>query len=105
MRQTFVRSSRRSKRRASRKTVTVWRVLRKRLHLKVYKLSIVKHRTDADKVVRKEFCMQMFHRIQDDETFQDSVVFSDEGTFHLSAGSGAATIHVSSWNMFMTAQR
>jgi hypothetical protein len=54
---------------ASRETgipnVSVWRVLRKRLHLKAYKLSTVQHLTDADKVVLKEFCMQMFNRKQD----------------------------------------
>jgi hypothetical protein len=44
-------------------TVTVWRVLQKCLHLKEYKLSIIQHLTDADNVVRKEFCMQMFYRI------------------------------------------
>jgi hypothetical protein len=44
--------------------VTVWPVLRKRLHLKAYKLSIVQHLLDADRVVRKEFCMQIFHTPQ-----------------------------------------
>ncbi|PNF13977.1 hypothetical protein B7P43_G08668, partial [Cryptotermes secundus] len=86
--ESIVRSPRKSTRRASRETdipdVTVCRVLRKRLHLKVYKLFIVQHLTDADKVVRKGFCMQMFHRIQDDEKFLDSVIFSDESTFHVS---------------------
>ena len=88
LRESFVRSPRKSTRRASRETgipnVTVWRVLRKRLHLKAYKLSIVQHLTNADKVVRKEFCMQMFQRIQDDGKFLDSVIFSDESTFHVS---------------------
>jgi hypothetical protein len=65
MRQTFVRSPPKSTRRASRETgipnVTVWGVLRKRLRLKAYKLSIVQHLTDdVHKVVRKKFCMQMF---------------------------------------------
>jgi hypothetical protein len=46
--------------------------------------SSVQHLTDADKVVRKEFCMQMFHRIQDDERLLDSVIFSDESMFHVS---------------------
>ncbi|PNF39058.1 hypothetical protein B7P43_G04850, partial [Cryptotermes secundus] len=87
--ESFVRSPRNSTRRASRETgipnVAVWRVLRKRIHLKAYKLSIVQHLTDADKAVRKEFCMQIFHRIQDDEKFPVSVIFSDESTFHASA--------------------
>jgi hypothetical protein len=28
--------------------------------------------------------MQMFHRIQDDERFLDSIIFNDESTFHVS---------------------
>jgi len=61
LRESFVRSPRHSTRRASRETgipnVTVWRVLRKRLHLKAYKLSIVQHLTNADKVfVRNSVC-------------------------------------------------
>jgi hypothetical protein len=63
---------------------TVWRVLRKRLHLKGYKLSIVQHLTDAGKVISKEFLMQMFHRIQVDEKFLSSVIFSHERRFHVS---------------------
>jgi hypothetical protein len=44
----------------------------------------------------------VFHRIQDDERFLESEIFSDEGTFLLevrsiptTAGSRAAEIHVS----------
>jgi hypothetical protein len=43
--------------------VALCRVLRKRLHLKAYKLSVVQHPTDADNVVRKEFCMRMFRKL------------------------------------------
>jgi hypothetical protein len=42
--------------------VTVWRVLRRLLNLKAYNLSVVQHLMDADKVARKKFCMQMFHK-------------------------------------------
>jgi hypothetical protein len=62
----------------------------KTLHLNVYKLFIVQHIMDADKVVRKEFCMQMFHPVQDDEIFLDFVIFIDESTFH---ASGKANTH------------
>jgi hypothetical protein len=86
--ESFVRIPRKSTRYASRVTgipyVTVRRVLRKRLHLKAYKLSVVQHLKDEDEVIREEFCVQMFQRIQDDETFLYSVIFSDEGTFHVS---------------------
>jgi hypothetical protein len=67
VRKSFLRSLRKSTRPASHKTcipnVTVWRLLRTRLNLRAYKLSIVQHLTDADKEVRKEFCLQMFHKI------------------------------------------
>jgi hypothetical protein len=82
LRVSFVRNPRKPTRHASRKigipNGTVWRVLRKRLHLKAYL-------TDADKVVSKEFCM----------------IRSIPPT----AGSGAVKIHVSSRNMFVTVQR
>jgi hypothetical protein len=49
--QSFVRRPLKSTRRASREagvpTVTVWRMLQKRLHLSAYKLSIVQHLTDS----------------------------------------------------------
>jgi hypothetical protein len=60
-------------------TVAVW--LRKYLYFEAYKLSIV---NNTDKVVRKEFCMQMLNWIQYDERFLISVIFSDERTFHVS---------------------
>jgi hypothetical protein len=53
-------------------------------NLKEYKVSIVQHLTDADKVFRKEFCMQTFHRIQENERFLHYVIFSDESTFLVS---------------------
>jgi hypothetical protein len=41
--------------------------------------------------------------MQDYEKFLNSVIYSDESTFH--AGYRAAKIHVSPWNIFMMAQR
>jgi hypothetical protein len=55
--------------------------------------------------------MQMFHRIQDIERFLDSVIFSVESMLHVSGnvnttvGFGAAKIHMSFLNMFVTAQK
>jgi hypothetical protein len=42
--------------------VTVWRVLRKGLHLRAYQPSIIQYLTNADNVVREEISMQMFHK-------------------------------------------
>jgi hypothetical protein len=50
--------------------------------------------------------MQMFHWIQDDERFLDSVIFSDESTFHVSGKVriwGNENPRVS-WTMFVAAQ-
>jgi hypothetical protein len=69
LREGLVQSPWKSMRRASWETSTpnvLYGSVTKHLHLKAYKLSIVQHLTDADKVVRREFCMQMFHRIQDE---------------------------------------
>ena len=78
----------RATRRASRETgipqPTVWRVLRERLHLKPYKLTMIQHITDEDKVARMQFCVEIFDRIEDNETLLDNVIFSDESTFHIS---------------------
>lgn len=88
VRESFVRSPRKSTRRASRETgisqPTIWRILRRRLHLKPYRFSMVQHITDNDKMVRRDFCAEMLDRIADDETYLNHVIFSDESTFHVS---------------------
>lgn len=87
IRETFVRSPRKSTNRASRESgipqPTVWKVLRKRLHLRPYKLTMVQQISDLDKVARSEFCVEMFERIEADETFLKKIIFSDESTFHV----------------------
>ncbi|KAG8325879.1 hypothetical protein J6590_055776 [Homalodisca vitripennis] len=68
VRETFARSPKKSKRRAAVETgipqKTVWRVLRR--------------------PAREEFCAVMLDRIGKDETFLNSIIFSDESTFHIS---------------------
>ncbi|XP_021938078.1 uncharacterized protein LOC110838797 [Zootermopsis nevadensis] len=86
IRESFARSPRKSTRRVSRESgiphVTVWRVLRRRLHLRACRLSMVQAISDGNKLARKEFCTEMLRRVEDDEGFLDSVIFSDESTFH-----------------------
>ena len=36
------------------------------------------------KVARQQFCVEIFDRIEDNETLLDNVIFSDESTFHIS---------------------
>lgn len=88
VRQSFVNSPTKSTRRASRELqvphMTVWRVLRKRLHLKPYRLSLVQAIKHTDRIARKNFCADMLNRLDVDEHFLDNIIFSDESTFHLS---------------------
>ena len=83
--QTLLRSPKKSIRRTSMETViprtTVWRVVRKRLVMKPYKLQVFQAITAADKRKRKQFCVDMQEKLEDDE-FNERLVFSDEATFH-----------------------
>ena len=60
---------------------TVWRVVRKRLVMKPYKLQLVQAITADDKQKRKQFCVDMQEKLEEDE-FNERLVFSDEATFH-----------------------
>ena len=90
----FQRSPRKSTREASRELAipqtTVWRVLKSRLHMKPYKLSLVQALNNDDKKMRRAFCESMLEMVEDDETMFSRLIFSDEATFHLS---GAVNRH------------
>ena len=83
--QTLLRSPKRSIRRTSMETlippVNVWWVVRKRLVMKPYKLQVVQAITAADKRKRKQFCVNMQEKLEEDE-FTERLVFSNEATFH-----------------------
>ena len=63
VRQSFLRSPKKSVRRASRElemsSMTVWRVLRKRLHMKPYRLHLLEFLKPADHVDRSNFCLKI----------------------------------------------
>lgn len=84
--QAFVRSPGKSTRRASRELEipqsTVWRVLRKRLAMKPYRLKLVQALSAADKIKRIDFCDFILAQMETDESFVSKIVFSDEATFH-----------------------
>ena len=86
VRTAFQQSPGKSIRRASRELkcpkTTVWRVLRRRLHMTPYKLQLVQHLQETDKPVRRDFCIARQQKMEDDE-FDDRLVFSDEATFHV----------------------
>ena len=86
VRTAFQQSPRKSIRRASRElqcpTTTVWCVIRRRLHMMPYKLQLVQHLKDTDKPLRRDCCIAMQQKMEDDG-FDDRLVFSDEATFHI----------------------
>ncbi|PSN53566.1 hypothetical protein C0J52_09183 [Blattella germanica] len=74
VRETFLRSPKKSTRRASRElqipTSTIKKILRTRLRFRPYKLQLVQKLQPQDKVTRSEFCT-------------NRIIFSDEATFNL----------------------
>ena len=85
VRGSYARSLTKSKWHASRETgipqSNVWCILRIR-HLKPYRFTIMQHITDADKIIRWDFCAEMLGRIEENETLLNHIIFSDESTFH-----------------------
>lgn len=63
---------------------TLYDVVRKRLHLRAYKLQLLHEIKPTDKIKRLEFAIDFLNRIDDDENFLKNVFFSDEATFHVS---------------------
>ena len=59
----------------------VWRVVRKRLIMKPYKLQLVQAITADDKGKRKQFYVDMQEKLEEDE-LNERLVFSDETSFH-----------------------
>ena len=86
VRNIFQRRPRKSIRRASPElqmsSTTVWRVVRKHLHMITYKLHLLQHLKETDKPAREDFCNQM-QAILEEDGFDERLVFSDEAIFHL----------------------
>ena len=62
-------------------STTVWRVVRKHLVMKFYKLQLVQAITADDKQKHKQFYVDMQEKPEEDE-FNERLVFSDEAIFH-----------------------
>ena len=63
--------------------MTVWRVLRKRLHMKPYRLHLLQFLKPTDHINRSNFCINMQDAMTE-EGVLDRVVFRDESAFHIS---------------------
>ena len=87
VRESFSRSPRKSIRRASRELgvpcSTVQKILHKHLRLHAYKLQLLHHIKPADHRKRTDFAVEMLSRIEENESYLDLVLFSDESTFHV----------------------
>ena len=87
VRQSFLHSLKKSVRRASHEleisSMTVLRVLRKRLLMKPYSLHLMQLLKPTDHIDQSNFCINMQDAMKE-EGFLDHVVFSDESTFHIS---------------------
>ncbi|PSN47601.1 hypothetical protein C0J52_04587 [Blattella germanica] len=62
---------------------TLWRVLRRWLHMRLYRLQLLQSLKPADLVVCTNFCVEMQHSLEDDDNFS-CFVFSQEACFHTS---------------------
>lgn len=84
----FIRSPQKSTRRASLQLniphMTIWRVLRNRLHLHAYKLQIVQALKPNDKPKRFQFAQNILSSVEVDENYLRRYIFSDEATFYVS---------------------
>jgi hypothetical protein len=86
IRQAFQRSPKKSTRRASAELQlpqpTVWKVMRKRLHMTPYRLQLLQKLKPGDNDARHSFCSSMQEKLEEDG-FWERLVFSDEATFHV----------------------
>ncbi|PSN38692.1 hypothetical protein C0J52_17283 [Blattella germanica] len=81
VRETFLRSPKKSTRRASRElqipTSTVKKILRTRLRFRPYKLQLVQKLQPQDKVTRSEFCTNLQALMENDDNLLSSIIFSE----------------------------
>ncbi|PNF33357.1 hypothetical protein B7P43_G05685, partial [Cryptotermes secundus] len=84
VRETYQRNPRESLRRGSRElqmpTTMLWRVLRKRVMMKPYKLQLLQALKPQEKVARTHFAEDIKEKMEDDG-FLEHLVFSDEADF------------------------
>lgn len=88
VRDTYLRSPKKSTRRCSRELQlpqrTVCKILRKRLRFTPYKLQLVPKLYPQDQKTRFEFCTSFQESMENDPDLLSKIIFSDEATFHLS---------------------
>lgn len=97
VRESFARSPQKSTNRASRELnipqPTVWKILRKRLKLKPYRLQLLQALTPNDKVRRCEFSTQL-QDLMEQDGFSEKLIFSDEATFFVSGSVNTHNVRI-----------
>jgi len=92
----FSRSPRRSFRQASRELgvppSTVKDIVHKRLRLHAYKLQLLHHIKPNDHRKRTDFAVEMLSHIEENDSYLDLVLFSDESTFYCVGKSTGITV-------------
>lgn len=87
VREAFLRSPRKSTRRASLELgipqSTIVKVLNKRLKLHAYKIQLLHNIKEDDKPRRYNFAVEILNKVEEDNDFLRKVIFSDEATFHV----------------------
>jgi hypothetical protein len=58
--------------------------MKERLRCKPCRLQLVQALSDGDKNQRHEICGQMTDKMENEDDYLNTVLFSDEATFHLS---------------------
>ena len=86
VRETFVRSPEKSTTRPRREfqmsQSSVWRILRKRLRVKGYRVQVLQALNPQDYNLRFRFCLHFQQRLREDG-LAEKLVFSDEATFRV----------------------
>jgi hypothetical protein len=87
VRESFSRSPHKSIRQASRELgvprSTVHSIVHKHLRLHAYKLQLLHHIKPDDHHKRTDFAVEMLSCVEENDSYLDLVLFSDESTFHV----------------------
>ena len=97
VREAFVRSPQKSTSRVSRELQmshsSVWRTLRKRLRVKIFRQQLLQALNPPDHNLRLRFCFDFQQRFLEDG-FAEKLVFSDDATFHVCGKVNRLNVHI-----------